>query len=76
MGIVDGVPLLDLAYTEDVRAETDMNIVATGSGAFVEVQGTAEGAPFDRAELDALLDLGLAGTRELTRIQAEALARG
>ena len=76
VGIVDGVPLLDLAYTEDVRAETDMNIVATGSGAFVEVQGTAEGAPFDRAELDALLDLGLAGTRELTRIQAEALARG
>ena len=76
VGIVDGVPLLDLAYTEDSRAETDMNIVATGSGAFVEVQGTAEGAPFDRAELDALLDLGLAGTRELTRIQAEALARG
>ena len=76
VGIVDGVPLLDLAYTEDVRAETDMNIVATGSGAFVEVQGTAEGAPFDRAELDALLDLGLAGTKELTRIQAEALARG
>jgi ribonuclease PH len=76
VGIVDGVPLLDLAYTEDVRAETDMNIVATGSGAFVEVQGTAEGAPFVRAELDALLDLGLAGTRELTAIQAEALARG
>ena len=75
VGIVDGVPLLDLAYTEDVRAETDMNIVATGSGAFVEVQGTAEGAPFDRAELDALLDLGLAGTRELTRIQREALGR-
>ena len=76
VGIVDGVPLLDLAYTEDVRAEPDMNIVATGSGACVEVQGTAEGAPFDRAELDALLDLGLAGTKELTRIQAEALARG
>jgi len=75
VGIVDGVPLLDLAYTEDVRAETDMNIVATGSGAFVEVQGTAEGAPFDRAELDALLDLGLAGTRELATIQREVLGR-
>ena len=75
VGIVDGVPLLDLAYTEDVRAETDMNIVATGSGAFVEVQGTAEGAPFDRAELDALLDLGLAGTKALTAIQREALGR-
>jgi len=75
VGIVDGVPLLDLAYTEDVRAETDMNIVATGSGAFVEVQGTAEGAPFDRAELDALLDLGLAGTRELATIQRKVLGR-
>ena len=70
------MPLLDLAYTEDVRAETDMNIVATGSGAFVEVQGTAEGAPFVRAELDALLDLGLAGTRALTAIQREALGIG
>lgn len=73
VGIVDGVPMLDLPYTEDVRAETDMNVVATGSGRFVEVQGTAERTPFDRAELDTLLDLGLAGIAALTRIQAEAL---
>ncbi|HEV7624377.1 MAG TPA: ribonuclease PH [Amnibacterium sp.] len=73
VGIVDGIPLLDLAYTEDVRAETDMNIVTTGRGLFVEVQGTAEGAPFDRRELDALLELGVAGTTELTRLQLAAL---
>jgi ribonuclease PH len=73
VGIVDGEPLLDLAYVEDVRAETDMNVVATGRGLFVEVQGTAEGAPFDRAELDALLDLALAGTTTLTGIQLAAL---
>ena len=65
--------MLDLAYTEDVRAETDMNIVTTGRGLFVEVQGTAEGAPFRRDELDALLDLAVAGCAELARIQAEAL---
>ncbi|WP_298228966.1 ribonuclease PH [Gryllotalpicola sp.] len=76
VGIVDGTPLLDLAYVEDSRAETDMNIVVTGRGLFVEVQGTAEGAPFDRRELDALLDLGLAGNAELTRIQTAALAQG
>ena len=74
VGIIDGTPMLDLAYTEDVRAETDMNIVTTGRGLFVEVQGTAEGAPFDRRELDALLELGIAGTGELTRLQLEALA--
>jgi ribonuclease PH len=74
VGIIDGTPMLDLAYTEDVRAETDMNIVTTGRGLFVEVQGTAEGAPFDRRELDALLELGIAGTAELTRLQVEALA--
>ncbi|WP_402464448.1 ribonuclease PH [Isoptericola aurantiacus] len=74
VGIVDGVPVLDLPYVEDVRAETDMNVVTTGQGAFVEVQGTAEGAPFDRAELDALLDLAVAGTRELTSVQLAALA--
>jgi ribonuclease PH len=73
VGIIDGVPMLDLAYTEDVRAETDMNIVTTGRGLFVEVQGTAEGAPFDRRELDALLELGVAGTAELTRLQVAAL---
>ena len=73
VGIVDGVPMLDLAYVEDVRAETDMNVVVTGSGLFVEVQGTAEGAPFDRAELDSLLDLALAGAVDLSRIQREVL---
>jgi ribonuclease PH len=73
VGIVDGVPVLDLPYVEDVRAETDMNVVVTGSGAFVEVQGTAEHAPFDRAELDAMLDLALVGTTELTRLQQAAL---
>ena len=73
VGIVDGTPLLDLAYTEDVRAETDMNVVMTGRGLFVEVQGTAEGAPFDRAELDSLLDLAAGGIADLTRLQVEAL---
>lgn len=74
VGIIDGVPFLDLAYTEDVRAETDMNVVVTGGGKFVEVQGTAEGVPFDRDELNALLDLALKGTAELTQIQKAALA--
>ncbi|AUI52988.1 ribonuclease PH [Arthrobacter crystallopoietes] len=73
VGIIDGVPMLDLPYVEDVRAETDMNVVVTGSGKFVEVQGTAEGAPFDRDELNALLDLALAGTVELAQIQRETL---
>ncbi|MBG6083614.1 ribonuclease PH [Zhihengliuella flava] len=73
VGIIDGVPMLDLPYVEDVRAETDMNVVVTGSGDFVEVQGTAEGAPFKRAELDALLDLALLGTSELARIQRDVL---
>lgn len=74
VGIIDGVPFLDLAYTEDVRAETDMNVVVTGGGKFIEVQGTAEGAPFDRDELNSLLDIALAGNKELARIQAAALA--
>ena len=73
VGIIDGTPLLDLAYVEDVRAETDMNVVVTGSGHFVEVQGTAEGAPFDRAELDALLDLALAGCTDLAAEQRAVL---
>jgi ribonuclease PH len=73
VGIVDGVALLDLPYSEDVRAETDMNVVVTGSGAFIEVQGTAEHAPFDRAELDALLDLAVGGCAQLARLQAAAL---
>ena len=74
VGIVDGVPLLDLAYVEDVRAETDMNVVMTGRGLFVEVQGTAEGAPFDKRELDALLELAGSGAARLTEIQAATLA--
>lgn len=73
VGIIDGVPMLDLPYVEDVRAETDMNVVVTGTGKFVEVQGTAEGAPFDRDELDSLLDLALVGCAELAQIQAEVL---
>ncbi|MDO4254256.1 MAG: ribonuclease PH [Kocuria sp.] len=73
VGIIDGVPMLDLPYTEDVRAETDMNVVVTGSGSFVEVQGTAEGAPFDRAELDGLLDLAVAGCAQLAQIQQDTL---
>jgi ribonuclease PH len=73
VGIVDGRPMLDLAYVEDVRAETDMNVVVTGSGLFVEVQGTAEGAPFDRSELGLLLDLAVAGGADLTAIQREVL---
>jgi ribonuclease PH len=73
VGIIDGVPMLDLCYEEDVRAETDMNVVCTADGKFVEVQGTAEGAPFDRAELDALLDLAAGGCRELAAHQVKAL---
>src|SRR5215211_332162 len=75
VGIIDGSPRLDLPYEEDVRAETDMNIVMTGAGSFVEVQGTAEGAAFSRAELDALLALGEKGCADLTTLQQDALAR-
>src|SRR5690348_15856337 len=73
VGIIDGEPRLDLPYVEDVRAETDMNVVMTGAGSFVEVQGTAEGAPFHRAELDALLALAEKGCAELTQMQLAAL---
>lgn len=73
VGIIDGVPKLDLCYEEDVRAETDMNVVCTGDGNFVEVQGTAEGNPFDRALLNQLLDLAVAGCAELTVLQRNAL---
>ena len=73
VGIIGGVPMLDLAYTEDVRADTDMNVVVTGRGKFVEVQGTAEAAPFDRSELDTLLDLALKGAVTLTEFQTSAL---
>jgi ribonuclease PH len=74
VGIVNGVPMLDLCYEEDVTAETDMNIVCTGDGNFIEVQGTAEGKPFDRALLNKLLDLGAAGCSQLTKLQVQALA--
>ncbi len=74
VGVLDGEPRLDLAYDEDVAADTDMNVVCTGSGEFVEVQGTAEGDPFDRATLDALLDLAVAGCARLTEIQQAALS--
>ena len=73
VGIIDGTPVLDLPYVEDVRAETDMNVVVRGSGDFVEVQGTAEGAPFNRSELDALLDLAVTGAAELAAMQCETL---
>jgi ribonuclease PH len=75
VGIVDGVPALDLDYPEDVGAGTDMNVVATGDGELIEVQGTAEGMPFRREQLDALLDLALGGIAELTALQAGALAQ-
>jgi ribonuclease PH len=74
VGVIDGEPRLDLMYEEDVRAETDMNVVCTGDGTFVEVQGTAEGVPFRRDELDALLDLAVAGCASLTAAQQKALA--
>jgi len=73
VGIVDGQPRLDLCYDEDVAAETDMNVVCTGDGRFVEVQGTAEREAFDRKLLDELLDLAVVGCAELTRIQQAAL---
>jgi len=74
VGIVGGEPMLDLCYEEDVRADTDMNVVMTRGGAFVEVQGTAEAEPFDRALLDSLLDLAAAGCARLTELQQAALA--
>ncbi|WP_086562172.1 ribonuclease PH [Streptomyces africanus] len=73
VGIVAGVPLLDLRYEEDVKADTDMNVVCTGDGRFVEVQGTAEAEPFARDELNALLDLAVAGCTELAAHQRTAL---
>ena len=73
VGIVDGEPRLDLDYVEDSSAETDMNVVATGRGLLVEVQGTAEGQPFSKAELDQLVDLALGGIAELVALQRESL---
>jgi ribonuclease PH len=74
VGIVGGEPMLDLCYEEDVTAGTDMNVVMTGEGAFVEVQGTAEGQAFDRELLDRLLDLATSGCADLTRLQQETLS--
>lgn len=73
VGIVDGAPLLDLKYDEDSRAEVDMNIVCTGDARFIEVQGTAEGLPFSREQMDTLLELGKKGIAELVRLQREAI---
>ncbi len=74
VGVVDGFSMLDLCYTEDSAADTDMNVAMTGDGAFIEVQGTAEGTPFDRKLLDELLDLGATGCAQLTELQRAALA--
>jgi ribonuclease PH len=71
VGIIDGTPMLDLAYEEDSRAEVDMNIIKTGNGRFIEVQGTAEGKPFDRDHLDGLIDLAGAGITALVALQRE-----
>ena len=73
VGIIDGKPTVDLCYEEDVRAETDMNVVCSGDGKFIEVQGTAEGKPFDKEELEKLLAVAAKGCQELTKLQALAL---
>ena len=75
VGIVDGVPLLDLKYDEDSRAEVDMNVVCTGDGRFIEVQGTAEREPFSRSQMDELLALAGGGIATLVNLQKEALSR-
>jgi ribonuclease PH len=75
VGIIDGVPMLDLCYEEDVRADTDMNVVCSGDGRFIEVQGTAEGVPFDRELLNQLLDLAVAGCKDLAGMQSSALSK-
>jgi ribonuclease PH len=74
VGVIDGTPMLDLEYSEDVRAEVDMNVVMTSTGRFIEVQGTAEGLPFSRSELDDLLGLAEHGIAEILDHQAEVLA--
>jgi len=73
VGLVDGEPLLDLDYSEDSRADVDFNVVGTDSGTFVEVQGTAEGKPFDRAAMDGLIDLASSGLEQLFVAQGEIL---
>jgi ribonuclease PH len=74
VGIIDGQPRLDLCYEEDGRADVDMNVVCTGDGDFVEVQGTGEAGVFSRGELDLLLELGVAGCADLTALQRAALS--
>jgi ribonuclease PH len=74
VGIIDGVAMLDLPYSEDSRADVDMNVVMTGSGRFVEVQGTAEQQAFSRSELDALLDLATGGIEQITAAQRSVLS--
>ena len=74
VGIIDGVPMLDLCYEEDVRAETDMNVVCSGDGRFIEVQGTAEGKAFSRSELDSLLGLAAGGLEQIFAKQREVIA--
>jgi ribonuclease PH len=75
VGMVQGTPLLDLEYTEDVSCDTDMNVVMTGAGNFVEVQGTAEGAAFSRKDMDALLALAEKGIQDLVVLQGESLSK-
>jgi ribonuclease PH len=75
VGIVQGTPLLDLEYTEDSACDTDMNVVMTGAGHFVEVQGTAEGAAFTRSEMDTLLGLAEKGIAELMSLQQQSLSK-
>jgi ribonuclease PH len=74
VGIIDGVPMVDLPYIEDSRADVDMNVVMTGSGRFVEVQGTAEQMAFSRSELDTMLELAEGGIKELLAAQAAVIA--
>ncbi|TGD72752.1 ribonuclease PH [Mangrovimicrobium sediminis] len=76
VGVYRGVPVLDLDYAEDSAADTDMNVIMGEDGGFIEVQGTAEGAPFGRPELDAMLDLASAGVQQLIEVQKQALAEG
>ena len=73
VGLVDGVPLLDLCYTEDAQAQVDMNVVMSGDGKIIEIQGTAEGAPFSRSELDQMLELAERGIQELISLQRQVL---
>ena len=73
VGIIDGTPVMDLDYVEDSRAEVDLNVVMTGAGEFIEVQGTAEGKPFSREFLNQQLDLAATGIAQLTRLQRESL---